>query len=416
MQFVVSAIGSAGDVHPFIALSQVLVGRGHRVRMLASPHFEARIRAAGIEFVALGAAGDYERMVQRPELWHPRRGTRLVLEELARRLPEAYAATAELAAPGDSVLVGSTLSWNVRLLQEKTGLPAATVHLAPMCLPSVEQPPVLPGVADLSRLPAWSVRLLFWAGERFAVDRWVGPRLNRLRAELGLPPVRRVWSRWTHSPDLVLGAWPDWFAAPQPDWPPRTETTGFPLFDEAAALDPALEDFLQGGEPPVGITPGSAMAHGASFFSHAVRACRSLGRRAVLLTPYPAQLPTPLPSGIRHFAYAPFSALLPRLSALVHHGGIGSSAQALAAGLPQIVAPFAHDQFDNAARLCRLGVARALRAGATTDDWVDALRRITEDPATAAATGSCAARIAGERPGAQQMADRLEALGAARLA
>src|ERR1700712_721923 len=89
LRFVVSALGSAGDVHPFIVISQALLARGHAVTLLAAPPFEARVRLAGIDFVPMGAAGDYERLVQRAELWDPRRGTRLILEELLNRLPDA---------------------------------------------------------------------------------------------------------------------------------------------------------------------------------------------------------------------------------------------------------------------------------------------------------------------------------------
>jgi UDP:flavonoid glycosyltransferase YjiC (YdhE family) len=107
-------------------------------------------------------------------------------------------------------------------------------------------------------------------------------------------------------------------------------------------------------------TPGTGNRHARAFFAAAVDASVRLGRRAILLTSHPEQLPASLPASVRHVAYLPLSRLLPRTSALVHHGGIGSAAAALAAGIPQLVMPFAHDQPDNAARLCKLGVAAAL--------------------------------------------------------
>jgi len=418
MQFVVSALGSAGDVHPFIAISQALQARGHRVQMIASPYFEARICRAGIGFTPLGAPGDFERLLQRPELWEPLRGGRFILDELLNRLRDAFTVTDSVSQARDTVLVGSSLSWGLRLVQEHRGLPAATVHLSPICLPSATLPSVLPGVGDLSWLPAWVIRVLQSAAERLLLDPWVAPRLNRLRAELGLAPLNRVLSRWMHSPDLVIGAWPDWFATQQPDWPTQTQTFGFPLFHESSdhlapgpALDAPLEAFLAAGPAPIGITPGSAMAHGAAFFAKAVDACASFGQRALLISPFPDQLPASLPAGVMHVGYAPFSALLPRLRALVHHGGIGTSAQALAAGIPQLVAPFAHDQFDNAARLRRLGVARTLNPAAPVDDWRAELRGLIESPGTESAVRFNAERMTAEGPAASRMAERLELLG-----
>ena len=413
MQFLISALGSAGDVHPFIAVGQALTRRGHAVRLLAAEPFGERVRRAGLEFVPLGLPGEFEAMVQRADLWDPRRGALLLLDELLDRLPAAYDSLAALAEerPG-TVLVGSTLSWAVRLVQETTGVPAATVHLSPYCMPSAFDPPVLAGIGSLSWLPAPVLRALQWTSERFISDRLIAPRLDRLRARLGLPPARRILSRWIHSPELVVGAWPAWFAAPQPDWPPEAMTAGFPLFDEAAAppLDAALADFLAGGEPPIGITPGSAMAHGRHFFAAAVEACGQLGRRAVLVTPYAAQLPSSLPPWAHHVAYAPFSRLLPRLAGLAHHGGIGTSAQALAAGIPQLVVPFAHDQFDNAARLRRLGVGLTVAASAGSAAWVEALRRLDERRVVDAVSRG-AARMAADEPASAVIADRLERLG-----
>jgi UDP:flavonoid glycosyltransferase YjiC (YdhE family) len=108
------------------------------------------------------------------------------------------------------------------------------------------------------------------------------------------------------------------------------------------------------------------MYHGHDFFVASVQACHRLNRRGLLLSRHPDQIPKSLPPAIRHFAYVPFSRVLPAAAALVHHGGIGTSAQALAAGCPQLVTPFAHDQFDNADRIVRLGVGRSITAGKYT--------------------------------------------------
>ena len=412
MHFLLSALGSAGDVHPFIAIGQALRARGHAVRIIAMAPFEARIAKAGLAFTPLGTDEDYQRLLARPDIWRPLDGARILIDELLERLPEAYETTTACVVPGDTVLVGSTMSWGLRLVQERLGLPGATVHLSPFVLPSASLPPVLPGGTDLSWVPAAGLRALQWAVERGITDPWIRPRLERLRTALGLPPVRRVLGRWMHSPELVIGAWPAWFAPPQADWPEALVTTGFPLFDEGGApLDPALERFLAAGPAPIGITPGSAMAHGEAFFARALAACESLGRRAVLVSPFDDQLPAALSASVHHAHWAPFSRLLPRLSGLVHHGGVGTSAQALAAGLPQLVVPFAHDQFDDAARLARLGVASVQKAKAPVADWARQLRHVTGDAAVAEAARRCAARMAADGRPAMAIAERLERLG-----
>jgi UDP:flavonoid glycosyltransferase YjiC (YdhE family) len=201
------------------------------------------------------------------------------------------------------------------------------------------------------------------------IDPVVKSKLNRFRRQLGLPPVSRIFHDWLHSPDLVLCLFPEWFAPPQPDWPPRTRVTGFPLFDEAhdSSLPSEVQGFLQQGPPPLVFTPGSAMKHGRSFFSEAARACQLSGHRGIFLTRYPEQLPHSLPKSVKHFTYVPLSRLLPHAAALIHHGGIGTCSQALRTGIPQVIQPLAFDQFDNAARVKKLGVGtmiprRAFRA------------------------------------------------------
>src|SRR5690606_39115419 len=153
---------------------------------------------------------------------------------------------------------------------------------------------------------------------------------NELRGRLGLAPVRRVLATQLESPRLTLAMFPEWYAPRQPDWPATLEQCDFPLFDaaEGERAPPPVEEFLDGGDAPIVFTPGSAMRFGHRFFEAAVGACERLGRRGVLLTRHREQVPVPLPSGVACFDYAPLSAVLPRAAALVHHGGIGTTAAA----------------------------------------------------------------------------------------
>jgi UDP:flavonoid glycosyltransferase YjiC (YdhE family) len=161
---------------------------------------------------------------------------------------------------------------------------------------------------------------------------------------------------------LVLGLFPEWFATPQPDWPACTVLTGFPLYDDTgdSELPTSIQSFIEAHPQPLVFTPGSANKHAKSFFVEAAKACQEMHRPAIFLTRYPEQLPQPLPPHISHFSYAPLSQLLPYCAALIHHGGIGTCSQALRAGIPQLIQPYAFDQFDNGARIEQLGVGRTI--------------------------------------------------------
>jgi len=235
--------------------------------------------------------------------------------------------------------------------------------LQPAGLRSMVETPVLGPLILGSWAPRFLKRLQFHLADKLLVDRLINRGLTPFRAAHGLPPVSHVADRWWNAPRRVIGLFPEWFAPPQPDWPPQVVLTGFPLWDERgySAVPDELEAFLAAGDPPIVFTPGSAMLHGHEFFQVAAQACRRLRRRGILLTRYPEQLPDRLPDEVRHCEFVPLGALLPRAAAIVHHAGVGTLAQGLAAGIPHLSMPMSHDQPDNAARLARLGVGLAIK-------------------------------------------------------
>jgi UDP:flavonoid glycosyltransferase YjiC (YdhE family) len=249
-------------------------------------------------------------------------------------------------------------AFGARIAQEKLGVPLATVHVQPIMLRSAIRPGCFGFPNILGHLPPLIRKLYFCAADHFLIDGLLADETNAFRAELGLRPVRRFFDGWIHSPQQVIGLFPEWFAPRAPDWPCNVALTGFPLWDEGdlRSHSPELAEFLAAGDPPVVFTAGSAMVHAKQFFRVSTEVCSAAGCRGLLLTQFPEQVPAVLPSGVRHFDYIPFSVVLPRSAALVHHGGIGTTAQAIAAGLPQLVVPMSHDQPDNAVRIRRLGI------------------------------------------------------------
>lgn len=405
-RILILAAGSAGDVYPFIVIGQSLRARGHAVTLVATANFQERVERAGLRFVSGLSQKELDASVNDPGLWHPVKGFATIWKHMARHLPTAYAQQLALVREAPTLIVASTLGLTGRLLQEAHGVPLVSVHLAPSCFLTAHDTSVRRGLDWPRSWPRWAVRLVLNLVERLMLDPVVRPALNGLRASLGLAPVRRVMSRWLHSPQQVICAFPAWFAAPQPDWPPNTVCTGFPRMPASEGqLEPALQRFIDAGSPPVVVTPGSAMAHGGAFIARALDAAAALGLRVVVVTPYRAQLPATLPASVHHAAYAPFDLLAPQAAAFVHHGGIGTSATVLAAGKPQLVVPFAFDQPDNAARLRRLGVAATVLPDAPLRAWTDALAGLLAEPAVAVACARVAAAMAAETPAAEQIAE-----------
>ncbi len=363
MRILIIAIGSYGDVLPLLGVAVSLKQRGHAVTFFSNDHFAPHVRRFDLDFVALSSSADYDALTDHPDLWNKYKGWRLIGSSIVSdALRKAYSILCTHAFPGKTIMVSSTLAFAARLIQETHGIPNATVHLSPGVFHSAHAPPKVPGLF----MPGWfpvSVKRAIWkALDHSMIDPIVKPGLNRYRQELGLPPASRIFHEWLHSPDLTLCLFPKWFAAPQPDWPPKTRLTGFPLFDDAfrAPFPEEVQEFLEEGSPPVVFTPGSANKFGTNFFAEGARACQLTGRRGLFLTQYPDQLPSSLPSGVHHCSYVPLSQLLPHCAALIHHGGIGTCAQALRAGIPQIIQPLNFDQFDNGGHVTRLGVGQTI--------------------------------------------------------
>jgi rhamnosyltransferase subunit B len=384
MHALLIALGSTGDVLPFVGVGRALRARGHQVTVAANPHFAPMIARAGLGFFALGDEDEHEALCDSPKLMNRARGFRFVMDWASTLIRPVY----ELAAAhASSLVIAHPLAYGARVAEERLGVRTATLLLSPAILRSAD---------------SWVKRSVRWAADRLIVDRVVGPPLNAFRAAKGLPPIARVLSHGWDTEHLFVAMYPSWYAPREADGPRNLVHAGFPLHDESAmAATPAILD-----ERPLVFTPGTGNRWAQPFFAAAVEATERLGRRAILLTGHRDQLPRSLPPSVEHFSYLPLSRILPSASALVHHGGIGSAAAALRAGVPQLVIPFAHDQPDNAARLCRLGVASSLSPlRANGARIAERLRRLTRSPQVAA---RCHAFAAALEPGVDRAVELLE--------
>lgn len=378
------ALGSAGDVHPMIPLALGLRDRGHHVAFMTNPVFRPLCDRLNLPLVPIMTEEDYKRDIQHPDLWHPTRATAYIAK--AMWVPCLRPVYDHIAATQPDLVVGTPLSLGARVAHDKLHTPYVTVNLAPSIFYSVDQPPTYPGFKPW--YPAFLTRFLYWLADTRIIDPQIVPAINALRAELGLGPIRRlIGSNYWQSPQLALGLFPQWFAnpggPPPADWPPQVRLTDFVLYDESDAtpLPQGVQQFLADGPPPIVFTPGSAMAQGADFFRTSLEALQAINARGMFLTRHAEQIPANLPPSVRHFDFVPLSKVLPHAGAFVCHGGIGSVAQGLAAGCPQLVMAMAHDQPDNAARVERLGAGLALpRAKYRTPAVANALRALTTEP------------------------------------
>jgi rhamnosyltransferase subunit B len=414
-RIVLTTFGSLGDLHPYLAVGLELQSRGHSAVVATSAFYRDRVLSLGLGFHAVRP--DIEASARDPEVMRRamdrRTGGETVIAELVMpHLRDTYEDLAAACAGADLV-VGHVLTYAARLVAEKTGIRWASSVLQPIGLFSAHDPPVMPTFSFFRHLrflgPGFH-RFFFRLARRMVLP-WAAP-WHRLRAELGLPATsENPIFEGQHSPGLALVLVSPLFAPPQPDWPAAAVATGFPFYDAdgAAGLSPELARFLDPGPPPLVFTLGSsAVRDPGRFYEIGAEAARALGRRAVLLTGLETTPPASLPDGVVAFDYAPYSLLFPRAAAIVHQGGIGTTAQALRSGRPMLVMPYAHDQPDNAARVCRLGVARTIaRDRFTAPRAIKEIRRLLDEPSYATRAAEVGELVRREN-GAGAAADAIE--------
>ncbi len=365
-----AAYGTLGDVAPMLGLAERMLSRGVAVTLVVDAYFLPRARAlSGARVETLGTVEEYQALLDDVQgRWNKPADT---VRFWLRRLNDHYTLLARLAdeAPGQVAFIGHALDLPVRLLQERRGVPAATVLLQPWMLRSKgASPSQFAGMRVRGWYPRW-LKAAAYKVQDVMVDFAYAPQLNAFRTELGLAPVKRVYHRWYLCDGPILGLWPRWLAN-EPDFPARLRMTDFPFTDGATEEQPlsdALTAFMadaQAASAPVyAFTLGSAPPpYAATFFAAAIEACGHLGARAVLLCGSAALLPAALPPHAHHVEYAPFSSLLPLVAVFAYNGGFGGFSQACRAGVPQLVVPGRFDQPHNALTAARFGVGVRLDA------------------------------------------------------
>jgi len=382
-------LGSLGDLYPYMAIAKELQTRGHCAVIATNEIYRQIVESAGIEFRAirphksinLEEEGEFIRLLgdSQPVLDYG------ISYLIAPHLRATYNDLVEVVGQADLVLTHH-LAFAGSLAAEKTGTPRISTVLSPASLmsaydsPSLSPLPTAAGEGAL-RLVAQDAQLRYF---RWQARFWSAP-VRQLRTELGLPPKGDPFFEGQHSPELVLGLFSQYLATPQPDWPPQTCITGFPFAHSQGrrGLSPELTKFLQAGLPPIVFTLGSLMVWTpGNFYLEGAIAAQRLGYRTVLLMGKGAdQIPRhQLPEGAIAIDYAPHEVIFPQAVAIVHHGGVGTTAQALRAGRPMLVVPYAYDQPDNAARLVRMGVGRMIERGhCTADRFAIELRHLLYD-------------------------------------
>ncbi|MGC4122519.1 MAG: glycosyltransferase [Myxococcales bacterium] len=365
MKLLVNAFGTAGDVNPFLSIARALAAMGHEPVLALNPACEAAAKATGLRFHPVGPRWDVDEVSGLDRYLDPNQGGINVWREICipnvaptfRELKEILAQEKPDGVFAHFLCVGA--HWAAKA----AGLRCAIAMLAPIWWVSKERP----GTFAPQVPPAWLHPHVVWVAKA-AINWSISRPLAPVCRELGRPFRKDEYFRIFQEADLDLGLWSPALRPPAADDPPNSRIVGFPFPPgPLPALEPKLRAFLEAGPAPIVVGLGTSVRNlGPAFLPAVARACARLGRRALLIG---AELEG-LPEGAFSIRAAPYCAVFPHAEAILHHGGVGTTAEALRAGKPTLIAPFASDQFDNALNSERAGVSRTLPRSKLTEEGV----------------------------------------------
>lgn len=404
MRIGIIALGSRGDIQPLIALGAGLHAAGHFVRLITNENYAAPVRAQGLDFWPV--SGDVQAVAQSDEMRALlEKGNFLAINRLtAVAVQEAALDWAREALDGgrdvDLLLAGVGGLFLAVALAEKLNIPLIQSYVVPFtpttAFSGALLPPALGRFSGANRLTHHLTRQMMWQAYRTADTR-------ARREVLNLPPAS-FWGPYAtarmHSGPVLYGF--STAVIPRPsNWDANQHVTGFWFLDAGPdwTPPPALVDFLQRGDPPLTIGFGSMIQPRPQETADLIlQALAQTGQRAVILSGWGDYQMADLPDTVFVAEAVPHDWLFPRAAAVVHHGGAGTTAAGLRAGVPSILVPFFGDQPFWGQRVADLGVGPQpiRRAKLTADRLSAAIHAAVSDATMRARAAALGAQIQAE--------------------
>lgn len=358
-EFIFIAQGTLGDLHPILGISVNLKKAGYGVTVIANEHFKSTLNQYEIDFLESGTEGEYQDGFGKAYSGISWRGYKAALENtLEKGIEREYNLIEERIKHNPKVIIVAHTSLNGGyFISKKYDLPFVKLIYAPSWIPSKHSPP-WPFTSKEGFFSTSLGRKVFYPAifnkqDKKSIQLKVG---NRQRKKYGMPESDR-FSLHDAEFNLGLALFPSWFAKKQDDWGENIHICGFPLFDK---IDQdkriTVGNFIRENGPPILFTSGSGVENSDKFLKESIKICSAYRKPGIIVSRRSFNQFHDTKNGIAYVDYVDFEHILPKCLALVHHGGIGTTAQAIRAGLPQIIRPIIYDQPDNAYRIAKLGL------------------------------------------------------------
>jgi len=403
MKITIFSAGSRGDIQPCIALGKGLQRAGYRVCLAAPEDFADFIQEHEVDFYPL--RGDVQQVMASDtgrkfmetggvnpikSIWAMRKMIGAVVKEMGE---DAYAA----CRSADAIICLGVLSAFGQSIAEALNIPII----------NIEPTPLLPTRAFPA--PSWPVQKNWGGWHNYLSGRamlqviwlWYKPFVNDFRQRLGLLPYTTTGFYRALRSTPMLSAYSPNIIPPPADWPESAHITGYFFLDPKTDWQPPpeLKAFLEAGDPPIYIGFGSMGGRNPEQLAEIImEALTKSGQRGLLLTGWGGLRPELVPENVFVVDSAPHSWLFPRMAAVVHHGGAGTTAEGLRAGVPTVIVPFVFDQPFWGARIKAMGLGPEPipKKKLTADRLASAISKAVTDSGMRQRASSCGAAIRAE--------------------
>lgn len=364
MKITIFTAGSRGDIQPCIVLGKGLQQAGYQIRLAAPENFREFVKQHGVDFYPLRGdvqqimASDTGRNFMQTGGANPIKSIRAMRSMIAPIVMTMVNDLYNACLESDALICLGVFSAFGQIISEALKIPMIQIEPTPLLPTRAFPAPSWPIQKDLggwhNSLSGVAMLEVIWL--------WYQPFVNQFRRQLGLK--KTSFTRLLHNlkSTPILSAYSPRIIPRPPDWPESVHMSGYLFLDDHTSWQPAPEllTFLDAGDPPVYFGFGSLAGSNPEYLTNLILEALSMSsQRGLLLTGWGGLHTADLPDHVFVLDSAPHSWLFPRMAAVVHHGGAGTTAEGLRAGIPSIITPFVFDQYFWGARIKALGLGPA---------------------------------------------------------
>lgn len=405
MHITILALGTRGDVQPYIALGLGLKATGHQVIIASLDIFEDFVASKGLDFVSLGSISEkFKEDSQKKNnnnstrfhgLWGRINWWSLFGSSIENLINTTYEVCQET-----EVIIYSRLCLPGYHIAEKLSIPCYAAYTNPLTPTRIFPNPLFTSNFNLDGTLNWLTHIVeeqfCWQFIKQKINQWRMETLN-----LSPIPITGVYRHQRQAKIPTLHCYSPSILPKPSDWQDWAYITGYWFLDRPANWQPPQElvDFIKGGSPPIYIGFGSMNDTNPEALTKLVLdALTESGQRGILLTGWGALTNADLPDNVLKIDSVPHDWLFPQMAAVVHHGGAGTTSAGLRAGVPSIIIPFFADQPFWGQRVADLGVGTQPipRQELTADKLADAIKTVVSDETMKERARILAEKIAAE--------------------